>query len=283
MGISLKREIKASKLAAMLGCPLDGPDVSISSVATLDESESGSLSFCTGVDFSGVDGALVIASESGSDGTFLIAENPRLTFARALLKIDIEVGFNTSEAAPEIHSSATIGENVSLGKGVSIGEGTVIEDHVVIKPNVTIGKGCYIKSFACIGGEGFGYARDENSVPVKILQLGNVELGDRVNVGSFVSINRATLGTTYIGADTKLDDHVHIGHNCNIGERSIITACTELSGGVVVGNDVWIGPNSSIIQKVKIGSGAYIGIATSVRKNVDRNTKVAGNPMRVIK
>jgi UDP-3-O-[3-hydroxymyristoyl] glucosamine N-acyltransferase len=89
-------------------------------------------------------------------------------------------------------------------------------------------------------------------------------------------VARGTLENTIIGSNTKLDDHVHIAHNCELGMSCIVTACAELSGGVVLGGNNWIGPNASIIQKVNVEKDAFIGIGAVVTKTVSKGIKVMG-------
>jgi UDP-3-O-[3-hydroxymyristoyl] glucosamine N-acyltransferase len=153
---------------------------------------------------------------------------------------------------------------------------------VVISDGVTIGSDCIIKSNTVIGEAGFGFERDEMGVPIRILHLGTVKIGDRVEIGSLNTICRATLGTTVIEDDVKTDDHVHIAHNCRVRRGAMITACVELSGGVDVGSFAWVGPNSSIIQKLVIGDHAFIGIGSNVTKSVPNGVSVAGNPARML-
>ena len=91
------------------------------------------------------------------------------------------------------------------------------------------------------------------------------------------------LGNTSINDGVKTDNLVHIAHNCKIGKNSILTACSELSGGVQLGENVWLGPNSTIMEKILVGDNALIGIGSLVRKNVKPNTIVAGSPAKFIR
>lgn len=139
-----------------------------------------------------------------------------------------------------------------------------------------------MKSNTVIGEDGFGFVRDDDGTPLRMPHLGTVVIGDRVEIGSLNTICRATLGQTVVENDVKTDDHVHIAHNCIIRSGALITACAELSGGVIVGRNAWIGPNSSVIQKVEIGENSFVGIGSNVTKPVQRDATVAGNPARVL-
>ena len=113
--------------------------------------------------------------------------------------------------------------------------------------------------------------------------LGNVQIGNDVEIGALNSICRGALGNTIIGSGVKTDNLVHIAHNCVIGKNSILTACTELSGGVVIGENVWMGPNCSIKEKIEIGSNSLVGIGSVVRKNVGTNCIVAGSSAKLLR
>ena len=106
---------------------------------------------------------------------------------------------------------------------------------------------------------------------LRFIHLGGVKIGNEVEIGALNSIARGTLNDTIIENGVKTDNLVHIAHNCYIGCNSLITACVELSGGVIVGKNVWIGPNSSVLEKIKIGDNAFIGIGSVVTKDVDTN------------
>jgi UDP-3-O-[3-hydroxymyristoyl] glucosamine N-acyltransferase len=153
-------------------------------------------------------------------------------------------------------------------------------DHVKIGPNVRIGAGCKIKSGTVIGEPGFGIEKDEEGDNFRIPHIGGVRIGDSVEIGSLNTICSGTLEPTRVGDLVKTDDHVHIAHNVQIGRNCIITACAEMSGRVVLENDVWLGPNCSIKEGVRIGAGALIGIATLVVKDCEPTGVYAGAPAR---
>jgi len=214
--------------------------------------------------------------------TFIKVKNPRLAFAKVVNH------FFIPKPSTNIHPTVIIGDNCNIQDNVSIGvncyignnveidDNTIINHNVVIYDNTKIGKNCYIKSGTIIGEDGFGFDFEDDYTPVKIPHLGNVIICDNVEIGAKNTIARGTLDNTVINNNVKIDDQVHIAHNCNIGQNTIITACAEISGSVTIGENCWIGPNSSIIQKLKIGNNATIGIGAVVTKNVLDNQKIMG-------
>lgn len=286
MGNKLKQALQASTLAQMLGLQWHGNDIEINQIAPLSSLMTGSLCFSKSeILLEPKIKSVFIAPPSSNPGSGAVIEasNPRLTFAIALQKISAEPGFSDPEFPTKIADSTIICPSAVIGRGVTIGPRTFIGHNVVIADGVTIGADCHIKSNTVIGEAGFGFERDEQGIPVRLLHLGTVEIGDRVEIGSFNTVCRATLGTTIIENDVKTDDHVHIAHNCHIRRGSLLTACVELSGGVDIGEFCWVGPNTSVMQKVSLGSQSFIGIGSNVTKSFPGNVVVAGNPARILR
>ena len=147
-------------------------------------------------------------------------------------------------------------------------ENTRIGANVTIKPNTTI------------GGDGFGYATRIGYPPMKIPHFGGVIVGNNVDIGSSVSIDRGVFVNTIISDSVKIDNGVHIAHNVVVGERSLIIAHSEVSGRVVIGNVVWMAPNVSIREKLKIGNRAFVGLGSVVTKDVEEDSIVFGVPAK---
>ena len=164
----------------------------------------------------------------------------------------------------------TIGENSSIGvrtqilAGVSIGDNVVvgadcvIHPNVVIYDNVTIGNRVILHAGVVIGADGFGYVRDEHSHH-KFPQIGTVVIEDDVELGANTCVDRAALGRTRVGRGTKIDNMVHVGHNCDIGERVVIAAQTGISGSVTIEDDCVIGGQVGFGDHIRVLSGAVIG------------------------
>lgn len=286
MGHELNKAFSAVHLAERLGLSLTGSDVPILEIRSLDARTKGSLCFAKVGPVGGIAAHVVIIAPPGTSpdlGAVIAATNPRLAFARALQLLALEPGFLAPTAPAFVHPTAQVNSTAVLGRGVQIGARTVIGHNVVVADGVTIGADCLIKSNSVIGEAGFGFERDEAGIPVRILHLGSVAIGDRVEIGSLNTVCRATMGRTIVEDDVKTDDHVHIAHNCRVRRGALLTACTELSGGVDVGEFAWIGPNTSVIQKAVIGNRAFVGIGSNVTKSVPDGVTVAGNPARVLR
>jgi UDP-3-O-[3-hydroxymyristoyl] glucosamine N-acyltransferase len=217
--------------------------------------------------------------------TILIASHPRLAFARAAELIRDpaarKAGIHPSAA---VHESAKLGEQVSIDAHVSveanarvgnrswigansvIGAGVEIGEDCNIYPNVTIysgtrlGNRVIVHAGAVLGSDGFGYVRDEASGRhEKFPQIGKLEIEDDVEIGANTTIDRGALETTRIGKGTKIDNLVHIGHNCVIGENVIIAAQAGFSGSIVIENNVVIGGQVGVGEHARIEEGVMIG------------------------
>jgi UDP-3-O-[3-hydroxymyristoyl] glucosamine N-acyltransferase len=181
----------------------------------------------------------------------------------------------------DIDLTVFIGPHVAIGEGTRIGAGTRIEagvvigDHVgvgrdsVLHPgvtlydDVTIGDRVILHAGVCIGADGFGYVRDDMSYH-KFPQRGTVVIEDDVELGAHTCVDRAALGQTRIGRGTKIDNLVHVGHNCDIGERVVIAAQTGISGSVIIEDDVVIGGQVGFGDHIRVLSGAVIGSKAGV-------------------
>lgn len=286
MAAALVVPVRAAWLAERLGRRLHGPDLEIRSVAPLGDLVPHALCFCSGSTAPSVDlPVVVIGSDEDRPTRISIVESqrPRLDFVRALDLLDRSVGFIRPVADPVVHPTAEIGTGVVLGRGVEIGAGTQIGHYVVIGDGVRIGCRSRVKSAAVIGEDGYGFERDEEGRPLRMVHLGSVRIGDEVEIGSFTTVCRGTLVDTVIEESAKIDDHVHIAHNCIIRRNAMIVGCAEVSGGVEVGEGAWVAPQAAILQKVRVGPHATVGIGAVVLKHVEDGAVVFGNPARVTK
>jgi UDP-3-O-[3-hydroxymyristoyl] glucosamine N-acyltransferase len=187
-------------------------------------------------------------------------------------------------ASADIDLTVFIGPHVSIGEGTRIGAGTRIEAGVVIGDNVRVGRDCVLHpgvtlyddvsigdnvvlhAGVVIGADGFGYVRDgdETGGYHKFPQRGTVVIEDDVELGAHTCVDRAALGQTRIGRGTKIDNLVHVGHNCDIGERVVIAAQTGISGSVIIEDDVVIGGQVGFGDHIRVMSGAVIGSKAGV-------------------
>jgi UDP-3-O-[3-hydroxymyristoyl] glucosamine N-acyltransferase LpxD len=280
-------DVKAVEIAKFLNSELLGNNIVLNNVTSLNNVKKSSLIFSKNNNININIECLILVSttyleDKNNNYSIIKVNNPRLAFAKVVneffitkkkKKIDVTaiIGVNCN-----IDSAVSIGANSVIGENVAIGINTIINNNIVIYDNTVIGDNCYIKSGSIIGEDGFGFDFEEDGSPVRIPHIGKVIIGNNVEVGAKNTIARGTLNDTIIDNNVKIDDQVHIGHNCTIGENTIIAACSEISGSVNIGKNCWIAPNSSIIQKVKIGDNVTIGIGSIVTKNIESNKKIMG-------
>jgi UDP-3-O-[3-hydroxymyristoyl] glucosamine N-acyltransferase len=218
----------------------------------------------------------------------MISSAPRAAYTKLVDRI---FGYELDywSQCSRIDPSASIGPEVRMMPGVIVGRnsiigaGCVIYPNVVIGPNCNIGERCIIKSGSVIGQPGFGVFKDSHGQPHHFPHVGGVVIEHDVEIGALNTVCAGSIHPTVVGEFAKFDDHVHVAHNCVIGRRTLITACAELSGSVIVGDDCWIGPNASIIDGVTIGDRAFIGIGSNVTKSIADGVVAAGNPARQIR
>jgi UDP-3-O-[3-hydroxymyristoyl] glucosamine N-acyltransferase len=147
---------------------------------------------------------------------------------------------------------------VVLGANVTVGDRCVLHPNVVLYDGVSIGNAVILHAGVCLGADGFGYVRHDLGYQ-KFPQIGTVVIEDDVEIGAHSCVDRAALGRTRIGRGTKLDNMVHVGHNCDIGERVVIAAQTGISGSVVIEDDAVIGGQVGFGDHTRVQSGAIIG------------------------
>jgi UDP-3-O-[3-hydroxymyristoyl] glucosamine N-acyltransferase len=147
---------------------------------------------------------------------------------------------------------------VVLGANVSVGDDCVLHPNVVLYDGVSIGNRVILHAGVCLGADGFGYVRHDLGYQ-KFPQIGTVVIEDDVEIGAHTCVDRAALGRTRIGRGTKLDNMVHVGHNCDIGERVVIAAQTGISGSVVIEDDAVIGGQVGFGDHTRVQKGAVIG------------------------
>lgn len=188
--------------------------------------------------------------------------------------------YKLPERANRIGKDCRISERANIASvGVEIGDRVVIEDNVTIYENVKIGNDCIIRSGAVIGGKAFTFARTENHGVLSMEDLGQVVIGNRVEIFSLSHIARGILptDTTYIGNDVKIDALVHIGHGAVIGDRTLVAACAIIAGNVSVGADSWVGVNATISNRIQVGNHARVSLGSVVTKDVKDGQTVTGN------
>ena len=180
----------------------------------------------------------------------------------------------------KIGNNVTIHPNTQIGDNVSVGDGSIIYSNVSIYSDCVVGKNNIIHSGAVIGADGFGFAPDEEGHYHKIPQIGNVVLGDDVEIGANTTIDRATMGATHIGDGVKIDNLVQVAHNVEVGECTAIAAQTGIAGSTKVGRRCIFGGQVGITGHISIADGTILGAQTGVSGNINEGGKVwAGSPV----
>lgn len=235
----------------------------------------------------------------------LRARNPRLAFAQILEVFNAQV-----RKFSGVHPTATIGKDVKIdrkvtlapyvvvGDAAKIEEGTCLSSGVYIGSRVLIGKNSFlfprvtvlddtvigeeviIHSGTVIGSDGFGFVRKEDGSYYKIPQTGRVVIGNRVEIGANVAIDRATIGETSIGPGCKIDNLVHIAHNVILGKNVVIVALVGLSGSSTLGDGVVMAGQAGVTEHVIIGNNSTVAAKSVVTKNIAPGSFVSGFPAR---
>lgn len=298
------------ELAALLGGTVIGDgDVLISDIKGLAEAGNSDVTFAVDPYTEYVPqvhaGAVMVEKEvPAGDNTLIIVENPRLAFSQLLVlfhpRQSVERGIHPTAV---IDDTARIGSNAAvmayavIGRNVVIGDDCIIYPHVFIGDNATIGRettifpgaviheNCVlgerdvIRAHAVIGGEGFGFATKDGK-HTRIPQIGNVVIGDDVEIGSCTCIDNATLGATKVASGTKIDNLVHLGHNVEIGEDCFLIAQTGIAGSTKVGHHVIFAGQTGCTGHVTIGDNAVFGGKSGITGNMEGNKVYAGFPVR---
>lgn len=183
------------------------------------------------------------------------------------------------ESGAEVGRGSRIGSHTVVGQGARIGEACVIESSCSILGPVRMGDRVRVLSGARLGTEGFGYA-EETDGAVHIPQVGFTRIGDDVEIGANVTVDRGALGDTVIGARTKIDNLVHIGHNVRIGEDCMIVAQVGVAGSSEIGRGVQLGGQAGVAGHLSIGDGARVAGQAGVIGDVPDGETYSGYPAR---
>jgi UDP-3-O-[3-hydroxymyristoyl] glucosamine N-acyltransferase len=211
-------------------------------------------------------GAGLILAPAGSEASdrVLVVRNPKYAFSLIGRWMD---GFTPAQ----IHPSVVIEDGVALGEGTTVGAGTVIEAgavvgarcvlgaNVVVHGCVVLGDECVVQSGVVLGGMGFGYVRGADGMNIRFPQIGTLWIGDQVEIGANTAIDRGALGETRIGRGTKIDNLVHIAHNCVVGENVLIAAQVGMAGSCVIEDGAMLGGQVGLGERVTIGKGVILG------------------------
>jgi UDP-3-O-[3-hydroxymyristoyl] glucosamine N-acyltransferase len=299
-------------IAEKLGAGVEGPvNIEINSVAGLREARSGEISFLSNKKYASLvasskASAIIVPEEWDGEAkaTLIRMSNPDAAFAKvaewfapppvvpvsgvhpsAVIADDVELGEGHS-IGPNvvIESGAKLGANVTIMAGVYIGQGVTLGNDCYIHANATIreysriGNGFILHSGAVIGSDGFGYSVDEKGMRTKIPQIGIVVIGDDVEIGACVTVDRARFGQTRICNGAKIDNLVQIAHNVVIGESAVIVSQVGISGSTIVGAKAILAGKVGVAGHLHIGDGAIIGGKAGVTKDVPAGQYMYGFP-----
>lgn len=300
----------AGELSRALGADLLGDsELIISGVASLDAAHGGSVTFCSEKKYElllgKLTGVTVLTTKElavpHSSNTFLVVENPKKVFSEIAKQFLPVSPWKEVSSQASIHPGAVLGRATVVApfavicEGAKIGSRTVVYPHAYIGPGVTIGDDCEIHpsvtllanveignrvkvfSGSVLGSEGFGFLEGKGAYTA-IPQIGKVVIEDDVRIGAKCTIDRGTFGETRVGQGTKLDDHVHISHNCRIGKNCIICAQAGLAGSTILEDEVILGGQVGLGGHMTVGKGAQLGGQTGAGTNLTAGEKYLGSP-----
>lgn len=296
MSLELALLMTVAEIAQLLDAPFDGDgEREIDSGATLEAAQPNQIAFFDGRGDEAqasacAAGCLLLAPQALSApsvtpacGAAIRIDKPRHAFARVLRRLHPD-----PPAPAGVHASAVVAETVVLGAGASVGPGCTLEDdveigagtalaagvwvgagarigadgrvfgNVSIYPGVVVGDRARLHAGCSLGSDGFGFVF-EGGRHEKFPQIGGLRIGDDVEVGANATVDRGAVGDTVIGNGVKIDNLVHIGHNCQIGNHAVIAAQVGMSGGVVIEDYVVLGGQVGIGEGARIGQGAQVG------------------------
>jgi len=307
----------AQELAHMVDGELVGnPDIVLTHLAPIEEGSLGSLTFIRAQSFakhwesSGCQAALVtkgveVPNHNPDKRALIFVPDADLAIVQILRVLDpgIEsppIGIHPSaqiDSGAKIDPTASIGPgcvvckdavvgpsvvliaNVYIGRNASIGSDTFVHPGVVIGDRCTIGQRGLIFANCVIGSDGFGFLTPTDSRPVtKVPQIGSIEIGDDVEIGACSTIDRAKFGVTKIGNRTKLDNQVHIAHNCIVGDDVLLCGRTTLGGSATIGNRTLVGGAVVLNDQARVGNDVKIAGGAMVLDEIQDGETVLGVP-----
>jgi UDP-3-O-[3-hydroxymyristoyl] glucosamine N-acyltransferase len=292
--------VSLGELAVRFGSELHGdPDAAVDRVATLQDAGPGTIAFLANPKYRkhlpGTRATVVVldaASLEHCRTNALVASNPYATYARIAQHLNPEPGFSGGrhpsavvEPGATVDASAWIGPHCYVGAGAvvgpavylgpgtvllagaSLGAGTRCVARVTVCERVRIGQRCLLHPGVVIGADGFGQAPDQDGY-VKVPQLGAVTIGDDVEIGANTTIDRGAIDDTIVEHGVKIDNQVQIGHNCRVGEHTVIAGCAGISGSVTIGKRCMVGGMVGIVGHLEVCDDVYLTGKTMVTSSI---------------
>ena len=309
--------IKLSEIADLVGGKIIGDsNVIINSVARINEASKGDLTFLYLSQYekffesTGASAILVKPgfNRSRSDISYVEVQEPEKAFNSVLNNFFApKLALEGIDKTAFVNSSTSLGKNVALGRNVvvganckigdnvkifhnsvilndvEIGDNSIIYQNVSIREDSKLGKNVIIHAGAVIGSDGFGYRKDEKGVYNKVPQIGNVIIEDDVEIGANTTIDRAALGSTIIKKGVKLDNLVQIAHNVYVGNNTVMSAQSGISGSVKIGNNSIILGQAGISGHLEIGDNVIIIAQSGVSKSITKPGIYFGSPAKEFK
>jgi len=302
--------VKLQEIAERLGCRLEGDGtIEITGIASLEDAAPGHLSFFANPKYSAAlqrtRASAVIAAGTADDVhvAVLRTQDPYLAFARAVeMFADAwrpPAGIHSLalvEAGAVIAPDASLGPFVFVGEGARIGPRTVVHSHVSVGRDVEIGEDCVIHAQvsirervrigsrvvlhdgAVIGADGFGFARQPGGGHYKIAQIGGVVIDDDVEIGANAAVDRPAVGVTRIGAGTKIDNLVQVGHGVRIGRNALLAAQAGIAGSSVLEDEVTLAGQVGVAGHITIGKGTVATAQSGIPNSVAPGSFISGYP-----
>lgn len=308
-------EFSAQQIAGMLqGEVIGNPEQVVNDLSKIEEGRSGTLSFLANPKYEEfiytTEASIVIVSKDfeaknalPSTLTLVKVEDAYACFAKLLAAYnEMREKKPQIEEPVKISETAQLGDDVYIGSFSYIGDGTVIGNNVKIYPgcyigdNCTIGddttifagvkiyqdsqigKDCRLHSGCVIGADGFGFTPNSENNYQRVPQIGKVVIEDHVDLGANVTVDRATLGNTYIRRGVKLDNMVHIAHNCDIGENTVMAAQCGIAGSTKVGKDVMMGGQVGVNGHIEIADKTMVAAKAAIANTVKQRSILIGQP-----
>lgn len=306
-------EFSSSQIAGALGGQVVGEDHAVNNIAGIETAGVKDLTFINDAKYVPLleqshAGVVLISKdipfEPSEKHTFIVVDNARLALGQILTLVEQTLRPRKSGCEEPsyvaqgvcIPDDAYIGaytyiaEGVSLGTGVqlyphvyvgenvTIGAGTILYDGVKIYAGSTIGERCILHAGVVIGADGFGFEPDAQGVNHKIPQIGNVVIGNDVEIGANSTIDRGALGNTVVHDNVKIDNLVMVGHNCEIGEGTILCGQVGLAGSTVIGKHCILAGQAGVAGHLSIPDGTILGAQTGVTGTIKQSGMYCGSP-----
>ena len=297
--------MKLSEICQRLDVPFNSEDREINGLNALKDATQGEVSFLENPKYasqlqntkaSAVFVTSAMAHLLPETAAALIVDEPYIAlakvsahFAPPRLEHDLAVPVvgegSVIEEGAFVANGSRIGKNCHIMPGVFIGNNVILGDNTVLCPNVTvyrdcmIGSDCVIHSGAVIGSDGFGFATTKQGTHVKIYQNGNVVIGDDVEIGANTTIDRAVFASTFVQNGVRIDNLVQVGHNCVIGEYSVLVSQVGLAGSSRLGRNVVMGGQSATAGHLSIAPFTTIAARGGVTKSIEKGGVYGGFPL----